>query len=272
MARMRPVTFVVPCYNEASRLDVERFAELAARPGIHLLFVDDGSTDGTRGLLDALVRRGRGRIGVLGLTENSGKAEAVRRGLLDALTRGHEAVGFADADLATPPEELVRLVTVLEEKGVQAVLGARVVLMGGHIERRPWRHATGRVFAMFATAVLRVPFYDTQCGAKVFRPSAQLAAALRTPFHSRWAFDVELLGRLLSGSQGVEPMRESAFVEVPLRRWVDVAGSKRHLASMVRATLDLGVIAVDLARRRRSSRERPLATSPARTRDNSGPS
>ena len=72
-----------------------------------------------------------------------------------------------------------------------------------------------------ASIILKLPVYDTQCGAKAFRASAALSRALEEPFHARWAFDVELIGRLLANGLGCRD-----FVEVPLRRWVDVGGSR----------------------------------------------
>ena len=50
-----------------------------------------------------------------------------------------------------------------------------------------------------ASLILHARVYDTQCGAKLFRRSAALEAALADPFLSRWSFDVELLGRMLIG-------------------------------------------------------------------------
>jgi dolichyl-phosphate beta-glucosyltransferase len=92
--------------------------------------------------------------------------------------------------------------------------------------------------------------YDTQCGAKFFRATPALSRALDRPFRSRWAFDVELLGRLLSG--GAEALREDDLLEVPLRRWTHVGGSKLRPLAMLRAGADLAVIALDLARERRA--------------------
>src|SRR4051812_26220004 len=162
-----------------------------------------------------------GRARLLVLDRNYGKAEAVRRGLLAALEIGSEFVGYLDADLATPGEEMVRILRTIESGSAQVALGSRVAVLGAHIERSTARHYLGRVFATFAAWVLELPVYDTQCGAKAFRAGPALTAALAEPFHARWAFDVELIGRLLRAGLGADDI-----IEVPLRRWADVPGSR----------------------------------------------
>jgi hypothetical protein len=172
----------------------------------------------------------------------------VRRGLRAALERGAQVVGYLDADLATPVDEALRLYAELERRALDVVLGIRVAHMGAHVERRPARHYSGRVFATVASSlILRAPFYDTQCGAKVFRATPALEWALADPFLSRWAFDVELLGRLMAAPEPVEVAR---IAEVPLERWMDVAGSKVRLRDFVRSGADLALIWRDLRRRR----------------------
>src|SRR5262245_8983512 len=202
---------VVPCFNEEKRLDRGHVLELARTPGISGLLVDDGARDGTRRILEELKKEGQGKVAVLGLDTNAGKGEAVRRGMLEALERGASIVGYADADFSTPPDELVRLSRELDKRpAVKPLLGSRVLLVGTHIERRLVRHLLGRVFATLASTILDMPFYDTQCGAKWFRDTPALRAALAGPFSSRWAFDVELLGRLRRGDPGLP---EEAFLE-----------------------------------------------------------
>jgi glycosyltransferase involved in cell wall biosynthesis len=215
-------TVVIPCFNEVRRLPVDRIQALGHEPGIQLLLVDDGSTDGTALALERICHAlplGRARLVVL--DRNCGKAEAVRRGLLSALETGSDVVGYLDADLATPPEEMVRILRTLDPGTAQAAFGSRVAVLGARIERSTARHYLGRIFATFASLVLRLPVYDTQCGAKAFRVSPALAAALSEPFHARWAFDVELIGRLLAAG-----VTRDDLVEVPLREWVDVGGSR----------------------------------------------
>lgn len=250
-------TVVVPCYNEAERLDEAPLLTFLDRCGeASLLFVNDGSTDATAERLAAIASRSPARIEVLSLSPNGGKAEAVRQGMLQALGRGAGTVGYLDADLSTPPDELLRLRAKFERPEVEVVLGARVALLGTDIERSAVRHYLGRVFASAASLILKARVYDTQCGAKLFRATPALAAALATPFISRWAFDVELLGRLLAGSASAPALPLAGIVEVPLATWHDIGGSKLGPLAMARTLGELGRIAVDLAARRRQGASR----------------
>lgn len=238
------LTLVVPCYNEARRLDPEEFLRLAHVPGLRLLFVDDGSRDATAQVLADLCARSAGKAEWFSLPRNAGKAEAVRQGLLRALEQGAQLTGFTDADLSTPVEEIVRLVEALREHpDVQVVIASRIRLLGNAVERSPMRHYLGRIFATAASLTLDLAIYDTQCGAKLLRATPVLKAALQEPFLSRWVFDVELIARLLRAQ-----LPASAFLEVPLRSWRDVQGSKLTVGAMAKAAADLARIAVRLRR------------------------
>jgi dolichyl-phosphate beta-glucosyltransferase len=244
---------VIPCFNEANRLDRAEFLALADAPQLDLLFVDDGSKDATLTVLEELQSQAPGRIHVLPSAKNRGKGEAVRIGLLEALDRGYPVVGFADADLATPRSELVRLRDELEKSDLDVAVGSRVMLMGTRIERHLSRHLVGRLFATFAANILAMPFYDTQCGAKFFKDAPALRAALQDPFHSRWAFDIELLGRIHIGTHGALGIPSEKFREVPLNEWIAVDGSKLSLTEMTRTLLELMVVDRELKRLRASA-------------------
>ena len=130
------------------------------------------------------------------------------------------------------------------DAGADVALGSRIARLGAHIERKPSRHYVGRVFATAASWVLDLAVYDTQCGAKLFRHTDALDAALARPFRSRWSFDVELLGRLLARGLSVD-----RIVEVPLAKWVDVAGSKLSFAGATKAGLELLALGARVRRR-----------------------
>jgi dolichyl-phosphate beta-glucosyltransferase len=254
-AEMPGLTVVVPCYNEADRLDpAPLLAYVDGHSDASFLLVNDGSTDATAAVLERVAAERPGRIRALQLAPNRGKAEAVREGLRDALAAGADIVGYLDADLSTPPAQIDDLRAALTRPGVQVATGARIAMLGYDIERSAVRHYLGRVFATAASMILRVAVYDTQCGAKLFRAGPALSDALSAPFLSRWAFDVELLGRLLIGSPGVQPLPLAAVVEVPLPIWHDVKGSKVGLGGMARTLRDLALVASDMAARRRAVR------------------
>jgi len=232
---------VIPCYNEADRLCRDDVYQLIEDTRVDVLLVDDGSSDGTLELLRTIAIDSGGRVCVIALDVNRGKAEAVRKGLVygSEPNRNYDVVGYIDADFATPADEVIRLLDAMSAVEVQVVMGARVARLGARIQRTALRHYLGRLFASIASIILQLPVYDTQCGAKFFVNSDRLRNAVATPFHSRWVFDVELLGRLLAPSATEGPLRVADFLEEPLRCWEDRAGSKLALWGMFRAGFDL---------------------------------
>ncbi len=222
---------VVPCYNEELRLPVDQFLRFLDESQVSLVFVDDGSRDKTLDRLECLRKGREDRVFVLRSPANQGKAEAVRMGMNFALdTLGPEQhasyVGYWDADLATPLHAIPKLMAVFADRpDLDMVFGSRVKLLGRHVHRKTSRHYLGRVFATVVSVMLRLPIYDTQCGAKIFRVRPDTRGLTAEPFRTRWVFDVELLARYIRqlGSPGLAAQR---IYEYPLDTWEDVGGSK----------------------------------------------
>ncbi|MDR3629689.1 MAG: glycosyltransferase [Desulfocapsaceae bacterium] len=233
------LTIVVPCYNEANRLAPEVFVDfIRQNPGIDFLFVNDGSTDTTKEVIAAMTRQAESRIGLLHIPVNGGKAEAVRRGILQALANpAPEYVGYWDADLATPLAAIHDLLAAAQAAPArQFICGARVRRMGAFIRRQWLRHYFGRLIATAASTILELPFYDTQCGAKLI--DRDLAARIfMQPFISPWLFDLELIARII-GNLGRRQAYEAIY-EVPLAAWTDVGESKVRLSYLPRIPYEL---------------------------------
>lgn len=237
-----PAPFVIiPCFNEATRLQRDHIqALLQVHPNLHVLMVDDGSSDRTFEVAQSYCELDPARAQAMRLQHNSGKAEAVRQGMLRALEQQASMVGFADADFSTPPSEIGRLLGVLEtHEQIDVVLGSRIARLGADIDRSAVRHYMGRVFATAASNALRLPVYDTQCGAKWFRLTPVLVEALQQPFTTTWAFDVELLGRLLGSFGARGGMHASRILEVPLDAWHEVGGSKLRPMGMIKGFMQV---------------------------------
>jgi len=244
------LTLVVPCYNEAARLNLPAYLDFASsRPFVSLLFVDDGSTDATFEVMDRLQKSAPDSIGVMRLDSHRGKAEAVRLGVLEGIRRQSDLVGFWDADLSTPLDAVDDFLALARKRpDMDVFLGSRVNLMGRNIRRKAWRHYLGRVFATCVSLALDLPVYDTQCGAKLFRVNDAIAAVFAKPFQSRWIFDVEVLARYLGSSGRADlPRRRSRIYELAVPAWRDTPGSKLRFPDFVRSMFDLARIWHDRA-------------------------
>jgi len=216
---------IIPAFNEADRLPpflekVVQYFEGRDEP-YEVIVVDDGSTDGTAERIEA---RNLTQVRVLRLPSNQGKGGAVRAGMLAA--RGAYRL-FADADGATPIEELKRLEPVLVA-GADVVIGSRVLVDPSVlVTTRRHRVAAGRLFNWLVARTGLRGIADSQCGFKAFTApaAARLFEALST---EGFGFDVELLLRARAAG--------CRIVEVPVN-WTDQAGSKvgvlRHGPAML---------------------------------------
>lgn len=230
------IILVVPCFNEENRLDTQAFIESLDKDNeLHWLFVDDGSKDRTPVMIQSMTQLYPERIFSHTLEKNSGKGEAVRQGLLEAINQGATLTGYFDADLATPMSEVFRLLNIFRKGNQKVLFGARVFLLGRNIDRKQWRFWLGRCFALVASRMLRLKVYDTQCGAKLIENFDQFPSCLTEPFESSWLFDVELIQRMLQRGG----LKVSDFFEEPLLQWTDIGGSKVKAKAFLVALKDL---------------------------------
>ena len=101
------VVIIIPCYNETERLDTNSFiAYLSQNTHLHFIFVDDGSTDNTNIIINQIISKFDSLVSLLINETNKGKAESVRLGVIESYKMNPDYVGFLDADLATPIEEI----------------------------------------------------------------------------------------------------------------------------------------------------------------------
>jgi len=235
------LTVAIPAFNEARRIEapLRRVAAYlhAHHPASEIVLADDGSTDGTVGIVEALARELALSVRVLPSPVNHGKGHAVKRAMLAA--RGG-LVLMTDADLSTPIDELVRLVAAIRA-GADAAIGSRKVA-GAVIEtHQPLvRETMGRVFTWLARLLI-VDVSDVTCGFKLFRRDVAQAVFSRLTLDD-WSFDAEAL--FLVRQLGY------TLVEVPVR-WCDAAGTKVSRGrDAVRSALGLARIRWNHARGR----------------------
>jgi len=255
----RSLTIVLPAYNEAARIGPaldELFGYLhrrgehardgapgAARlpPIVDVLVVDDGSTDGTANIIAAREEAGPRADGAapelaLIRVPHGGKGAAVRAGMLAAT--GDLAI-FADADMATPPDQLPILVEALATHDV--ALGSRIQPDGSDMRgSQPlYRRLLGRAFHTLASAWVVGDVQDTQCGFKGFTREAARALFADQRITSI-VFDVELiyLARRRRYRIAVRPVR-----------WADRRGSRMRASAGLAARVAWDLVRIRLLHR-----------------------
>ena len=229
------LAIVLPAFNEAERIGPaldELFGYLHRRGGvardgapgadnlpaaIEVLIVDDGSTDDTAAIVAARPEaNGDAPAGTtmrLLHVAHGGKGAAVRAGMLDV---DADLIVFADADMATPPDQLPLLVAALADHDV--ALGSRLQPDGADMRASQpgYRRLLGRAFHVLASIWVVGPVKDTQCGFKGFTKAAAHDLFARQQITSI-VFDVELIY--------LARRRRYRLAIVPIR-WYDRRGSR----------------------------------------------
>lgn len=218
------VSIVIPAYNEEARLPAsldQLIAFLSEQPFTSEIVVsDDGSRDRTAAIVLAREDTGLPETVALRVLKNphGGKGAAIRAGMLEA--RG-SYIFFADADLATPCDEVLKLLEVLTG-GAQVAIGSRIQPDGSDMRasQPTTRRLAGRAFTLMRKALLVLrDIGDTQCPMKGFRREAAQAIFAKQRL-SGWIFDAEVL--YIARALGCN------IIEVPVR-WRHVEGSRLNV-------------------------------------------
>ncbi|MHC4552240.1 MAG: glycosyltransferase [Planctomycetota bacterium] len=234
---MKMIHLIIPCFNEADRLPETAITTfLQSHPDLSILLVNNGSTDATEDVIKQIQQKNPQQVTTMTLSENRGKCECVRQGILALLEQSSaEWLGFWDADMATDLEELDRLPAFASDS-TQMVLCSRVRRLGAVIDRYRLRFYLSRIAATIISLVTKLPVYDSQCGAKLVHRSVA-KAIFEKPFLSQWLFDVEMLLRLKALNPGVGI--DDTAVEVSVMKWQDVPGSKLRSHHVFRSLIDI---------------------------------
>ena len=232
------VSLIIPTYNEARRISKTISllrAEFRGQPSVELIFVDDGSRDGTPDVISANIRDWPAAR-LIRIPWNQGKGAAIKAGV--GLARNARLV-FMDADLSSDLADLPPLIAALDDAdvvlGSRSIAGAKV----SYTRDRSLRKVQSKFFNGFACALAGIVASDTQCGFKAFR-----ADSAKLLFHlvegKGFAFDVEVLA--------LAQLLDFRVVEIPIR-WVEAEGTT------VRPVRDPLIMIRDLLRTRRRCRQ-----------------
>lgn len=225
---------VVPVYNEELRWRRSYFNEIASLDKVKLLFVNDGSQDGTISLIKQISEEFL-NVSYLDLQNNSGKAEALRLGLLKLTSQPEiKLIGFLDADGAFAASDISRILKLIQSRDPSTESSnntwwwtSRKKLRNNKIKRKLSRHIIGRAIALIIQCGYSKLPYDTQSGFKIFQISSEIIRSLQIPFKTSWFFEIELLIRMNNS-----PNYAINLIEIVLDYWHEIPGSKIGFANV----------------------------------------
>lgn len=234
---MQKTCIIIPCYNEEDRFPRDEFISYYKKNrDIYYCLVNDGSNDGTLSLLHELRKLRESRILVVDLGKNKGKGEAIRIGIQRTMNwKNFKFLAYFDADFSTPLYEVERMLKIANDD-YWLIMGSRIRRMGSNIIRSDFRHYLGRVFATIVGTLLKLPVYDTQCGAKLIKSSIA-GKIFKNPFYSKWLFDIEIIFRFLK-EYGYY-YAERYIYEIPLTEWIEKGGTKLKILDFIKSPVIL---------------------------------
>jgi dolichol-phosphate mannosyltransferase len=221
---------VIPTYNEAESIVGLIEQVLAVHRHVEVLVVDDGSPDGTAGLVEKAAAT-EPRLHLLERTAKEGLGAAYRAGFRWGLDRGYDALVEMDADFSHPPDRLPALLAALEEADVS--IGSRYVAGGRTAGWSPVRKAISKLGNVYVRVAIGLPVHDATAGYRAFRSAVLRALAVESSESNGYCFQIEMAHR--AWQEGFR------IVEVPITFTERVAGtSKMHrrivLEALVRVT------------------------------------
>jgi dolichyl-phosphate beta-glucosyltransferase len=230
------LSVVIPCFNEARKIenDIQAALEyLSTRAySFELILVDDGSTDGTAGILVEYALACSSSIRPICYQPNRGKGYAVRTGMLQASGRYRL---FADAGLCVPFSEIEKGLALLEG-GADVAIASRKMAESQVVEQQAgYRRIGSSVFGLLVRNWMGLRYSDTQCGFKLFTAKAaeQLFSAARI---DGFMFDAETLINARKFGLTVKEFPVEWRAD-PDSRYKPFSGSLRNLIELVRIQL-----------------------------------
>ncbi len=158
------ISVVVPVYNESESIPrlVDRLLPVLEKEGSYeVIFIDDGSDDGTDRALDEFAGKHPDVIKIIGLRTNCGKSVALQAGFNES---SGNIIVMMDGDLQDRPEEIPKLLDAIREKGYDAVTGWKKNRQDPISKTFPSQY-----FNKMTSALAGLELHDFNCGLKAFR-------------------------------------------------------------------------------------------------------
>jgi len=199
-SRAELLSIIVPVYNEVRTVlaVIDRLQAIDLPVAREILVINDGSTDGTREILEDGIRDPESGIRVIHVQPNAGKGAAIRRGFNEA--RG-TIVAIQDADLELDPQQLSALVTPIVRGEADVVYGSR--FLAGR-PAAPWvTIAANRTLTATTNLLFGASITDMETCYKIMR--TEVARSLKLDAN-RFDIEPQITARLLRSGHRIHEL------------------------------------------------------------------
>ena len=190
MLKIQKPIVIIPTYNEADNVETIVDRIFASTPDIHILFVDDNSTDGTANLLFGLIAKHAGKIHCLRRSGKLGLGTAYVAGFNWALARSYDALIEMDADHSHDPKAIVFFLEKLHT--YDAVIGSRYCAGGATENWSVLRKCVSLLGSLYSRIILGMDVYDLTGGFNAWRRETLVAIDPNLVQSQGYSFQIEL--------------------------------------------------------------------------------
>ncbi len=190
------LSIIIPCYNEVTTIsEIVKQVRAIDIKDLEIIVVDDASTDGTRGVLEASIKPCVDKI--IYHEKNMGKGAALRSGFKEA--KG-DAVVVQDADLEYNPQNLPKMLMLIESGMADVVFGSRFMGGGPHRVLYFWHSVGNKFLTMLSNMFTNINLSDMESCYKMFRREVIQAIEIE---ENRFGFEPEITAKISRGNHRI---------------------------------------------------------------------
>ncbi|HBB57958.1 MAG TPA: dolichyl-phosphate beta-D-mannosyltransferase [Chitinophagaceae bacterium] len=183
---------IIPTYNEKENIAAILSAVFSLEGNFHVLVIDDGSPDGTAGIVQSLMQSYPGSLFLEQRAGKQGLGTAYIVGFRWALQRQYQYIFEMDADFSHNPLDLLRLYKACHQQGADVAVGSRYVSGGGVVNWPANRIALSRGASLYTRLILWMPLRDPTAGFVCYRRTVLETIDLSSIRFVGYAFQIEM--------------------------------------------------------------------------------
>ncbi|MCQ2066436.1 MAG: polyprenol monophosphomannose synthase [Bacteroidaceae bacterium] len=183
---------IIPTYNEKENIERIIRVVLAYPQEFHILIIDDGSPDGTAGIVKGMQNEFNGRLHIIERSGKLGLGTAYITGFKWAVSKGYDFIFEMDADFSHDPADLPRLLSACVDEGYDVAVGSRYI-SGVNVVNWPMGRVLMSYFASkYVHFITGLPIHDTTAGFKCYRREVLETIELDKIRFKGYAFQIEM--------------------------------------------------------------------------------